>query len=248
MVEKKTVILLSGKKSTGKDTTAHIIADMFKCKSCGGTGFNGGARFAYDSWGNEVGPCMDCKSGRKVVKMSFAAPLKQLCINTFGLGKRQCYGESGERETPSPIRWRDISPKYHTLKPDGASADDFLSAREILQFVGTNVMRDFYPNVWARAAGLSALRSYADIVVYTDARFPNEIEEFQEMALNGEINLVVVRMRRDTGIVDDHPSETALDAWDEEMLFEETIFNNGSIEELQKMVKALMIRRGIIND
>ena len=244
---KKTVIIFSGRKSTGKDTSSTLVWSMLSCKDCNGTGYDAG--HIPDFGGDATKMCETCVGKsigfvKRIENMSFADPLKYLCQAAFGLTHKQCYGESGERETSSDITWDDISPAYHDLKKPDSS--EYLTAREVLQFVGTNVMRRFYPNIWAKAATISALRSNAEIVIFTDARFPNEIEEFQKLADAGEIKLVVIRLHRDTGLQDAHESETALDSWDEEMKFKYNIYNEGSMSQLYRMLHDVMRLEGVV--
>ena len=245
----KTVILLSGKKSTGKDTSYDYIKDFFKCADCGGTGRRDGLVYDFQLAFPHCEMCLGKGYGytKKIKKMSFADPLKSLCKSAFGLTDIQCYGESGERETSTVIRWEDLNLNYHGLRGE-KHIQDFVTAREILQIVGTNVMRSFYPNVWAKAATIAAMKSEEDIVVFTDARFPNEIEEFQVLADDEKINLLVLRLHRDSANIDSHKSETALDSWDEEQKFQYNIFNNGSLDELKEMLRSVICEGQLIND
>ena len=229
----KTVILLSGKKSTGKDTSFELIRDMFSCNEpyCR-------CKTVIDTGTTH---CYPLGYRKHVKKISFADPLKSLCQSAFGLTTKQCYGESGERETPSEIRWGDLCSAY-----SDRPKDELLTAREILQLVGTNVMRSFFPNIWAKAATIAAFKSPADISVFTDARFPNEIEEFEKLASGNKIKLVVIRLIRDTGLFDEHESETALDEWDSGGRFEHNLINNGSMQELKDMLRHILEVEGLL--
>lgn len=242
----KTVILLSGKKGTGKDTSFDFIKDYFKCEECGGTGRKGEQKFVYQMVYPHCEFCVDKGYGykKRIKKLSFADSLKEMCKNVFGLSDKQCYGESGERETPSSVRWAEISDDYKHLMKEGATNSDFLMAREILQFVGTNVMRKFCSSVWARAAVISATRATEDIVVFTDARFPDEINFFEDLQDSGQINLIVIRLHRNTGFIDSHESETALDTWDENWFFEYDVYNNGTLEALREELFKILRSRG----
>lgn len=238
----KTIILLSGKKNTGKDTAGHIIKKMFKCKPCRGKGTR---RMAPSE-------CQNCLGdGSRVQLMSFADPLKKFCINVLGLTHQQCYGQSGERETLSPIKWADVNLKYSKPHADKwmetGKWDNYMTARDILQIVGTDVLRNFYQNIWANAACISAVDSPRDIVVFTDTRFPNEITEFQKRADAEEFTLVVIRLRRDGLPEDAHPSEMALNKWDEDGLWQHIIYNNSDIEDLEfNLKRILQDKHGII--
>jgi hypothetical protein len=197
----KLVILLSGKKGTGKNTSASIITDMLGTEN--------------------------------VEEIAFADPIKRFTIDCFGLTKEQCYGTSGERETPSTICWEDISDKYRP-----ATAKGLMSVREVLQFVGTEALRGFYHNIWAHAGLTAAARSKKPVVVFTDTRFPNEIQKLRSMA-SESVRVIAVRIDRNTGKVDNHESETALDGYKD---FDYWIDNNHGREALRANLKKILGR------
>lgn len=240
----KTVIVLSGKKSTGKDTSAKIISKFFECQKCRGSGVLVGHMHTFTGGQEMCKLCGGAGSGKTISILSYADPLKQLCRSTFGLSRLQCYGESGERETPSTIKWSDLSVPFHELR-GSKSIHSYVSAREILQLVGTNVMRSFYPNVWANAAGVTALNKPEDIVIFSDARFPNEIEVFESLKAQGKLNLIVIRLLRDTEHDDRHESENALNEWDDSNRFSNVIKNNGSLDQLGEKLRAVLRKEGI---
>ena len=219
----KTVILLSGKKSTGKDTAAKHIQDLL------GEGH----------WGTDVA----------AIK-SFADPLKKFCIDVLGLDENQCYGESVERNGYTDIRWADISLKLsmpHAAKwKDVGKWDAKLQARDILQIVGTDVLRNFYENIWARAATISALKTPKNFVIFSDTRFPNEVLEFQKLEEENKIKLIVVRIVRPGLPHDNHPSEVALDRWDDEGRFKHIITNDKSLKVFKTKIANLMKKVGVI--
>lgn len=219
----KTVILLAGKKRTGKDTAAQHIQNLV------GEG--------------------ERRQSQVAIK-SFADPLKKFCMDTLGLSRGQCYGTSLERESHSDIKWTDINMSVamqHTSKwKDKQDWDAKLTARDVLQIVGTDVLRNFYQNIWARAAAISALDSPTPIVVFADTRFPNEILEFESLAEQGKIKLLTIRIYRPGLVQDSHPSELALDKWDEDGRFEHTIVNDNSLTFFKRKVENLIRKTGII--
>lgn len=130
------------------------------------------------------------------------------------------------------------------------------SYREILQWVGTDAMRDkVHPNIWVNALfsdyrkNMQKSSSYEDAKnlsfpkwIITDMRFPNEMQAVKDRGG------ITIRIHRDTFFrtgdfsVSTHPSETALD----ESKFDYEIENNGTIEELIKKVKEILIDEKII--
>jgi hypothetical protein len=235
----KTVILLSGKKNTGKDTAGKLIKAMFKCKKCRGRGRT-----------SSTMPCMKCHGdGSRVQTMSFADPLKKFCIDVLGLTSEQCYGPSTHRETASPIKWSDINLRYSRIHGEKwmepGKWETCMSARDVLQIVGTDVLRTFYKGIWANAAYLAAKRSEREIVVFTDTRFPNEITEFQKHHEDEELDsLVVIRMYRPGNtVVDNHPSELALDDWDAMGKWPNSIHNDDSQDVLAERLRSILINK-----
>jgi len=149
-------------------------------------------------------------------EFQFATPLKKFCIEVLGLTQDQCYGTSADRETPTKYNWSwvdsDIRKKYG--KPD----EQVMTARDVLQVVGTDLMRQkFYRNVWAEAGIREAVNSTANTCIFTDGRFPNELDSSRDawtMDQSFMPSSIVVRLYRDTGLSDGHDSETALDIYD----------------------------------
>jgi len=100
--------------------------------------------------------------------------------------------------------------------------------RPLLQALGV-YRREFNgENYWINRCFLRIYRSNAEVCIITDVRFPNELAATQ--ASGG----IVLRVCRDTGLVDTHESETALDG---QQNFDHIILNTGSLEHLLSEVK-----------
>jgi len=82
-----------------------------------------------------------------------------------------------------------------------------MTAREVLQYFGTNICRRMYDNVWADACIRKVQSIQSEFSVITDCRFPDEAEAVQNAG--GK----VVRLTRQVS-EDQHESEKALDDWD----------------------------------
>lgn len=103
-------------------------------------------------------------------------------------------------------------------------------ARWLLQRMGTEVGREIFgDNFWVDQAMKKAVGH--DKVVITDVRYPNELE-----AILGHSGTVWRVIKDDTGAVNRHASESALDGYD----FEYIIFNNDTIESLYESVDSFM--------
>ena len=105
-----------------------------------------------------------------------------------------------------------------------------MTAREILQKLGTEAIRDnLHEAAWVNAL-FSEYTEDSNWIV-TDVRFQNEAQEIKK---HGG---VIVRVNRTGfGPVNNHESEISLDGWD----FDHIIENNGTIEDLKESARILM--------
>ena len=79
-----------------------------------------------------------------VRSFSFADPLKVIAIELFGLSEDQCYGTDKDKNTPIDIKWENM-PIY---KLSSAKKTGFMTAREFLQYFGTDICRSIKDTVW----------------------------------------------------------------------------------------------------
>jgi hypothetical protein len=106
---------------------------------------------------------------------SFADPLKQdICINILGLTYEQCYGSDEHKNTLTDIVWEDM-PDYN----GSFGVSGRMSARQIMEHVGTNVFRKMKTNVWVDATINKIKKENVDLAIIADCRFPNEVESIQ---------------------------------------------------------------------
>lgn len=88
-------------------------------------------------------------------KIAFADSLKEACRNIFGFSFDQLHGNKKE----------EIDPFWGK------------SAREVLQFVGTDLFRrQFDDRIWVKSVGIKIARTKYDKIVISDCRFKNEKE------------------------------------------------------------------------
>ena len=131
---------------------------------------------------------------------SFADLLKKsVCMDILGLTKEQCYGTDEQKNTDTNIPWSSLP--FH----DAKTKNKKMTAREVMQVVGTDFFRAMYPNVWADATIRKIQENGPHIAIIADCRFPNEVEAVQNAG--GK----VVRLTRNSEDKDAHISETALD-------------------------------------
>jgi hypothetical protein len=179
-------------------------------------------------------------AGRSVKVTAFAEVLKSIAIDVLGLDKNLVYGSNKDKETVTHIVWDDfplrIRFKYRKSwwRPFRVGR---MTIREVLQVMGTDVFREMFEyDVWARSPFRNNPSGSYDVVLITDCRFPNE------RRMTEEYDGFVVRLTRDTGLSDDHPSELALD----NATFEFNYENNGSLDELQDFVRETLKKLELI--
>ena len=163
---------------------------------------------------------------------SFADGLKSLCMQFFGLSHEQVYGSEKDKNTPSKIMWEDI-PTWENSSLNKNRGT--MTARELLQYFGTDVMRKMYNNVWVDYAISTIKGEQSSLAIVADVRFPNEVEAIQNAGGR------VIRLTREFKD-DSYSSENALDksnySWDNF----DYIVENSSPEVLFEEIKKIYNR------
>lgn len=149
---------------------------------------------------------------------SFADSLKQdICIKILGLSWEQCYGTDEQKNSITHLKWENmpgvVSPKFEDKYGNTAYEWNLyphepgpMTAREVMQFVGTELFRKMYADVWANAT-INKIKEGAPLAaIITDCRFPNEVE-----AVKGAGGKVMRFTRDPYKGQDQHESEGALD-------------------------------------
>lgn len=159
---------------------------------------------------------------------NFADPLKNdICIKILGLSYDQCYGSDERKNELVNCYW------------EGKQ----MSAREVMQFVGTDIFRKMQNNVWADATINRILneKSNLDLALIADCRFPNEVDAIKK------VGGYIVKLQRNP-FNSDHSSETALDEnnYDQD-IFDLVIPNNVlAINEQNKIIYNFLLEKGIL--
>jgi hypothetical protein len=186
------------------------------------------------------------------VKMySFADSLKDICAYLFDLSVEQLYGTNEEKNTSTKLIWVDMPgfPKNKSKTKleelgfklsDDWTPDNYMTAREVLQYVGTEIFRKMSFDVWANSTLKNIKTDNSELAIITDCRFPNEVKKIQEGG-----GVVIRFTRAPFKGQDEHASETMLDPevydWSQfnavidnkEMSIEEQ--NNKVFEELVRL-------------
>jgi|14BtaG_2_1085337.scaffolds.fasta_scaffold01217_14 hypothetical protein len=227
------ILGISGKKQAGKTTVANIIYGEVLLKNemisdyniseegklvietVNSQGQKGWGEFDIERKDEEFMEYAHYNMWPHVKLYNFADPVKDMCINLFGFTYEQAYGTDDQKnQTLSDIRWEDM-PRFQNMKLmkkmpiDAKKSWDWrkgeMTAREFMQFFGTDIMRKIHTNVWANACINKITKEGSDLAVVADVRFPNEVEAINRAG--GK----VLRLERDVHN-DNHESETALSA------------------------------------
>lgn len=113
----------------------------------------------------------------------FADYLKKICVDLFDLEPKQVYGTDVDKNTDTPYN---------------------MTAREFLQYLGTDVMRKIKDTVWVDVTIKKILEEQSSVAIIPDVRFPNEVQAIHQAGG------CVIRLTRDPHR-SQHPCEIALD-------------------------------------
>ena len=178
-------------------------------------------------------------------KMSFAAPLKDICSLIFDMPIKSFYENKEDILTPKVVLTADHIEKlliqlfpYDTfivkdkrkLLLDNCLGKEFSTPREILQYVGTDMARKYInDSIWVNIL-VQDMNNYNKIVI-PDMRFSNERDLIS--SLDGKVVLI---KRNGVDETDGHISENDLGTEDD---YDIVIENNGTLEELKERVLCL---------
>ena len=156
---------------------------------------------------------------------NFAYPLKNLCIDILGLEYNQCYGSDEDKNQLVNCYWDNKQ----------------LTAREVLQIVGTDMFRKMQNHVWSNATIRQILREQPNVAIIADCRFPNEVDAIKN------VGGIVIKLTRNP-YNSNHASEIALDPDQyDQFNFDLIIENNDiSITEQNKIIFDFLQFKGIL--
>ena len=156
---------------------------------------------------------------------NFADPLKNLCIDILGLEYNQCYGSDEDKNQLVNCYWDNKQ----------------LTAREVLQIVGTDMFRKMQNHVWSNATIRQILREQPNVAIIADCRFPNEVDAIKN------VGGIVIKLTRNP-YNSNHASEIALDPDQyDQFNFDLIIENNDiSITEQNKIIFYFLQFKGIL--
>lgn len=156
---------------------------------------------------------------------NFADPLKNLCIDILGLEYNQCYGSDEDKNQLVNCYWDNKQ----------------LTAREVLQIVGTDMFRKMQNHVWSNATIRQILREQPNVAIIADCRFPNEVDAIKN------VGGIVIKLTRNP-YNSNHASEIALDPDQYDQFNFDLIIENHdiSITEQNKIIFDFLQFKGIL--
>jgi hypothetical protein len=134
----------------------------------------------------------------------FADELKRICIDVLGLSYEQCYGTDEEKNSPTEYNWINMPDFLEECVTNYyEQANKKMTAREILQHIGTEIFRCLDLDIWVKTTFRRIDSEQPELAIIPDCRFPNEIEAIK--LRKGKI-LKLLRQPHE----DSHKSETSL--------------------------------------
>lgn len=139
-----------------------------------------------------------------VVVDSFARPVKEICTNILGLPGSCVYGSDSEKNQLTSYCWDKI-PDHIKVKFNDRKSDK-ISAREIMQIIGTDIFREYFSSdIWVNALIRRSEDLDAELLVVDDLRFNSEAKILMQK------NAMFIHLQRMWGRGGSHASENGLD-------------------------------------
>ena len=248
------IVGISGRKQTGKSTVANIIhgltireRGLVKDWNIGANGElmiltensngeEGWGEFDVSRCDNQFSEYAELNMWPYVKLYSFADHLKWICVNLFDIPFESCFGADEEKnQLQEHLLWENMPGVFYGCQEtllcyEGLDITKHepgpMTAREFMQFLGTDVMRRMYEPIWVNSCIKKIQQEQSGLAIIADVRFPNEAKGIEEAGGT------VLRIKRNTK-KDDHISESSLDNY----TFTNYIENNSSIESLIVKVK-----------
>lgn len=157
---------------------------------------------------------------------NFADPLKELCQNILGLSYEQCYGTDDQKNELVNCYWDNKQ----------------LSAREVMQTVGTDMFRKMQHNVWADATIRKIQDEALPLALIADCRFPNEVESIKKAGG------LVIKLNRNL-YNSTHSSEQALDKDQYDQSNFDLVIDNQTLDigDKNKIIYSFLLNKKVIS-
>lgn len=188
----KLVILISGKHYIGKSILANMIAVEYLNRKLKNSQYfltQDLSRFSIiDTLNNDEVVNLDYPNIKsrevydkhKLKIYSFLDPLRQICIDAFGLDEMQCYGSDRDTSTSTHILWEDlmsdIRKKYkRNYKNKKTLPTGLMTANEFLKIFHEDIMLKIDRNSIARNLFNTIENDNANVAIVNDCYSPSEV-------------------------------------------------------------------------
>ena len=239
------IIGLAGLKQSGKSTTCNILhgivlkeRGMISEYSIGKQGelliktpdINEWSVFDITRKDEEFVRFAEKEMWPYVKSYSFADPLKTIATELFNIPHKNVYGTNKDKDQKvKHLLWENIpGVKYSYSAKEGP-----MTAREFLQYFGTDIMRKIWEPVWCSGTINKIMKEDSELAIIADVRFPNEVESIKDN------NGYVYWMKRSV-FEDTHASEVTLlpENYDHDN-FDGTLINEGKGKTLNALSKSV---------
>lgn len=142
---------------------------------------------------------------------NIADQLKMACYKIFGVSLDNLYGTNEQKNAPTHIPAANIFPLLTATEKKQLKLDlgdnEYLSARQLMQYFGTNICRKLDNNCWVQSCLQQIEVDNPEIALIADVRFENELDAIK----NNESSSFVFKLERNP-LDSNHESELSVDA------------------------------------
>jgi energy-coupling factor transporter ATP-binding protein EcfA2 len=237
------IIGLAGLKQSGKSTTCNILhgivlkeRGMISDYSIGDEGqlliktpdINEWSVFDINRKDEEFVTFAEKEMWPYVKSYSFADPLKTIATELFNIPHKNVYGTNKDKNQKiKHLKWSNM-PTWRSSK-----LVDSMTAREFLQYFGTDIMRKIWEPVWCSGTINKIIKEDSQLAIIADVRFPNEVQSIKDNS--GHVYWMKRAVFEDT-----HASEVTLlpENYDHDN-FDGTLINEGKGKTLNALTKSV---------
>jgi hypothetical protein len=113
---------------------------------------------------------------------SFFDPLRKICTDVLGLDKEQCYDSFDDKSSNTHLLWDDlpleVREKYSRARRGTGGmkpAHGFMTSKEVLQVLDTDIFRRLDNSCWARALYSAIENEGYELAIVLDPSHPSDI-------------------------------------------------------------------------
>jgi hypothetical protein len=223
------ILIICGKKQAGKSTVAsYIQGSIYKnLGTISDFKVEDGKLTTYSNHPDH--PIKIAYLNSVCRQFGFADVPKKMLVDIMGLRPEQVYGTNLEKDTLTNYRWQDM-PGLSETQYKGRTG--FMTGRDILQYVLTEVFRKMNDRIWVDAGYAKLEKSQTKFGIFNDGRHPAEIETGKAKGAK------IIRLTRNPCRGDTHDSEVALDPDRYDWSNFDAVIRNDSLTELETFERA----------